>query len=134
VLLVPIMVDARYWGHIGLDVCRRERMWSGAEVDVLRILADLIGTAITRERYLAELARADTIIQSSPTILYRLRGEPALPMIYVSKNIARLGHEPARLLSAPALYRELIHPEDRDRVRCAMEQLLQRNAWKSRAF
>jgi diguanylate cyclase (GGDEF)-like protein/PAS domain S-box-containing protein len=128
VLLVPIMVDARYWGHIGLDVCRRERMWSGAEVDVLRILADLIGTAITRERYLAELARADTIIQSSPTILYRLRGEPALPMIYVSKNIARLGHEPARLLSAPALYRELIHPEDRDRVRCAMEQLLQRNA------
>ena len=128
VLLVPIMVDARYWGHIGLDVCRHERVWSGAEVDVLRILADLIGTAITRERYLAELARADTIIQSSPTILYRLRGEPSLPMIYVSKNIARLGHEPRQLLSAPTLYRELIHPEDRNVVRAAMEQLLQRSA------
>ena len=128
VLLVPIMVDARYWGHIGLDMCRHERVWSGAEVDVLRILADLIGTAITRERYLAELARADTIIQSSPTILYRLRAEPSLPMIYVSKNIARLGHEPAQLLSAPTLYRSLIHPEDRELVRAAMQRLLQRNA------
>jgi GAF domain-containing protein len=124
VLLVPIMVDARYWGHIGLDMCRHERVWSGAEVDVLRILADLIGTAITRERYLAELARADTIIQSSPTILYRLRAEPSLPMIYVSKNIARLGHEPAQLLSAPTLYRNLIHPEDRELVRAAMQRLL----------
>ena len=55
VLLVPIMVDARYWGHIGLDICGRERVWSSAEVHVLRLLADLIGTAITRERYLAEL-------------------------------------------------------------------------------
>ena len=128
VLLVPIMVDAHYWGHIGLDVCRHERVWSGAEVDVLRILADLIGTAITRERYLAELARADTIIQSSPTILYRLRGEPSLPMIYVSKNIARLGHDAAQLLGTPTLYRDLIHPEDREIVRVAMEQLLQRSA------
>jgi len=126
VLLVPVMVDGRYWGHIGLDVCRRERAWSGAEVDVLRILADLIGTAITRGRFLAELARADTIIQSSPTILYRLRGEPSLPMIYVSKNIARLGHDSEQLLSAPTLYREIIHPQDRDAVRTALEQLLLR--------
>jgi len=49
-------------GHIGLDVCGRERLWSSAEVDVLRLLADLIGpTAIMRERYLEELARADLI-------------------------------------------------------------------------
>jgi len=127
-LLVPIMVEEHYWGYIALDVCRHERAWSGAEVDVLRILADLIGTAITRSRYLAELARADKIVQSSPTILYRLRGEPNLPMIYVSKNIARLGHEPSRLIATPTLYRALIHPEDREAVRLAMERLLQRNA------
>ncbi len=125
-LLVPIMVDSSYWGHIGFDACQRERAWSGAEVDVLRMLADLIGAAITRERFLAELARADTIIQSSPTILYRLRGEPTLPMIYVSKNIARLGHDPEQLLAAPTSYREIIHPDDRDAVRIALEQLLLR--------
>jgi diguanylate cyclase (GGDEF)-like protein/PAS domain S-box-containing protein len=128
VLLVPIMVDTRYWGHIGLDICGRERVWSSAEVHVLRLLADLIGTAITRERYLAELARADTIIQKSPTILYRLRGEPSLPMIYVSKNIDRTGYGQEQLLGAPTLYRSLIHPDDRERVNSAMDHLLHSNA------
>jgi diguanylate cyclase (GGDEF)-like protein/PAS domain S-box-containing protein len=127
VLLVPIMVDGRYWGHIGLDVCRHDRLWSGTEIDVLKILADMIGAAITRERHVAELARADTIIQKSPTVLYRLRGEPSLPMIYVSKNIDRIGHRQEELLASPTLYRSLIHAEDRDRVNAAMEQLLQWN-------
>jgi diguanylate cyclase (GGDEF)-like protein/PAS domain S-box-containing protein len=128
VLLVPIMVSGSYWGHVGLDVCRHERHWSGAEVDVLRILADMIGTAITRERHVAELARADTIIQKSTTVLYRLRGEAALPMIYVSRNIERIGRKQEELLASPTLYRSLIHPEDRERVTAAMEHLLQWNA------
>jgi PAS domain S-box-containing protein len=128
VLLVPIMVGTRYWGHIGLDVCGRERLWSSAEVDVLRLLADLIGTAIMRERYLAELARADLIIQKSPTILYRLRGEAALPMIYVSRNIDRTGYAQEQLIANPSLYRSMIHPDDRARHNSAMEHLLQWNA------
>ena len=128
VLLVPIMISGRYWGHVGLDACRHERIWSGAEVDVLRILADMIGAAITRERQVAELARADTIIQKSPTVLYRLRGEPSLPMIYVSKNIDRIGYKQQDLLAAPTLYRTLIHPDDRDRVNAAMERLLHETA------
>jgi diguanylate cyclase (GGDEF)-like protein/PAS domain S-box-containing protein len=128
VLLVPIMVDARYWGHITIDVCHTERDWNGAEVDALRTLADTIGTAITRERHLAEIAKANTIIQSSPTILYRLRGEPSLPMTYISQNIALLGYGPNELLAEPTLYREIIHPEDRAAVQNAMLQLLQKAA------
>jgi diguanylate cyclase (GGDEF)-like protein/PAS domain S-box-containing protein len=128
VLLVPIMVDARYWGHITIDVCRHERDWNSAEVDALRTLADVIGTAIMRERHLAEIAKANTIIQSSPTILYRLRGESALPMTYISQNIGLLGHDPAELLSSPTLYREIIHPEDRAAVQSAMLALLHKDA------
>jgi diguanylate cyclase (GGDEF)-like protein/PAS domain S-box-containing protein len=128
VLLVPIMVDARYWGHITIDVCRHERDWNNAEVDALRTLADTIGTAITRERHLAEIAKANTIIQSSPTILYRLRGEASLPMSYISQNISLLGHNPSELLAQPTLYREIIHPEDRSAVQSAMLQLLQKDA------
>jgi diguanylate cyclase (GGDEF)-like protein/PAS domain S-box-containing protein len=127
-LVVPIMVDGRYWGRVSLDVCRNERVWSSSEKDVLRILADLIGTAITRERQQAQLATANTIIQNSPTILYRLRGEPSLPMIYVSQNIALLGHDPAELIDTPTMYRDIIHPDDRDAVQVAMAQLLDEHA------
>jgi diguanylate cyclase (GGDEF)-like protein/PAS domain S-box-containing protein len=127
-LVVPVMVDGRYWGRIALDVCRGERVWSRSEVDVLRILADLIGTAITRERHLADLAAANTIIQNSPTILYRLRGESSLPMIYVSQNIALLGRDPQQMIDAPTLYRDIFHPADRDAMYVAMLSLLEQNA------
>ncbi|MGH8207353.1 MAG: bifunctional diguanylate cyclase/phosphodiesterase [Steroidobacteraceae bacterium] len=128
VLMVPIMVDARYWGYISLSTCSGERIWNGAEVDVLQTLAELIGTAITRERHLQALAAANTIIQNSPTILYRLRGEPALPMIYVSDNITLLGHDPAGLIEAPTRYRQLIHADDRATVEERLAALLTREA------
>ena len=50
-------------------------------------MAELIGNAIQRDRYVKEITDANQIVQNTPTILYRLRGEPALPMIYVSLNI-----------------------------------------------
>ena len=48
--------------------------------------------AITRERFVDELGKANTIVQNSPTILYRVRGEPPFPLIYVSHNIRKFGH------------------------------------------
>jgi diguanylate cyclase (GGDEF)-like protein/PAS domain S-box-containing protein len=127
-LMLPIMVEDKPWGCVCFDDARSEHHWTAEEIKLLSMLVQVIGAAITRERYREELARADTIIQGSPTILYRLRGEPSLPMVYVSKNIARLGHEPAQLLSAPTHYRELIHPEDRGVVQEALQRLLQPGA------
>jgi diguanylate cyclase (GGDEF)-like protein/PAS domain S-box-containing protein len=126
---VPVVVEGRPWGHIGFDDCRSEHDRGAADDrKLLAMLGQFIGAALTRERHIAELARADTIIQKSPTVLYRLRGEPSLPMIYVSKNIDRIGYQQEELLASPALYRSLIHPQDRERVSDAMEHLLQRNA------
>ena len=119
-LMVPIMLEGSYWGHIGLDACRFERHWSGADVDALRILADMIGAAITR-------ARDETIVQNSPTILFRLSGERQLPMIHVSRNIERLGVQQQQLLQNPTFYRTLVHPEDRERVTAELDRLVQRD-------
>ena len=60
----------------------------------------LIGAAITRARYVKELADANMIVQNSPTILYRVRGEPPFPLIYVSHNIRKFGHDPQDLVGA----------------------------------
>ena len=113
-LTVPIMVDGKYWGQIALDSCDQERSWADYEVEVLQTVADLFGTAIQRDRYLKELANANRIVQNTPTILYRMRGEPSLPMIYISQNIKLFGHDPAALTASPLLYRSLIHPDDRE--------------------
>jgi diguanylate cyclase (GGDEF)-like protein/PAS domain S-box-containing protein len=128
VLLVPIMANGQYWGHINFDDCVHERDWTDTEVDILTTLAQLIGTAITRERYVEELAKANTIVQNSATILYRLRGDPSFPMIYISQNISLLGHDGAQMLKSPTQYQSYVHPEDRAKVRSAMVELLRSNA------
>jgi diguanylate cyclase (GGDEF)-like protein/PAS domain S-box-containing protein len=128
VLLVPVMANGKYWGHISFDDCGREREWTPTEVDILTTLAQLIGTAITRERYVEELAKANTIVQNSPTILYRLRGDPSFSMIYVSQNVSLLGHDGAQLLNSPTLYQSYVHPEDRAKVQTTMVELLASNA------
>lgn len=122
ILLVPITVDGKLWGHVGFDDCTTERDWNSAELDILRIVADMIGGAIVRERYIERLKDANTIVESSPTVLFRLRGDPSLPLIYISHNVTRYGYEPAALIASPLFYQTIIHPDDALRV---MELLTQ---------
>jgi diguanylate cyclase (GGDEF)-like protein/PAS domain S-box-containing protein len=128
ILIVPITVDGKHWGQVSFDDCTRERDWNQTEIDILRTLADLIGSIIMRERYTEALAKANTIVQNSTTILYRLRGEPSFPMVYVSQNIALLGHSADEFLDSPTLYHSFVHPEDRGRMQASMVDLLRADA------
>jgi signal transduction histidine kinase len=47
---VPIFVEDKYWGVIGFDDCREAKRRSPAELSVLKIAADCIGSAIQRDR------------------------------------------------------------------------------------
>lgn len=123
-LLVPMLIEGRVWGQIAFDDCRGERDWSVEDIKLLGMLAGVISAALTRERQLQTLAIADTIMQNSPTVLYRLRAEPELPMTYVSENIRALGHEPGELLGQPTRYRQYIHAEDRESVQHTISALL----------
>jgi diguanylate cyclase (GGDEF)-like protein/PAS domain S-box-containing protein len=75
-----------------------------------------------------ELSNANIIVQNSPVILYRLRGEPSFPLIYISNNITKLGHEPDTLLSSPNWAQRLIHSDDQGKVGEAMARVLQKDA------
>ena len=75
-----------------------------------------------------ELSDANIIVQNSPTILYRLRGEPSFPLIYISHNITKFGHDPARLLANPDWADILIAPEDQANVAAAMARVLNKDA------
>jgi diguanylate cyclase (GGDEF)-like protein/PAS domain S-box-containing protein len=75
-----------------------------------------------------ELSDANIIVQNSPIILYRLRGEPSFPLIYISHNITKLGHDPATLLASRSWAKTLIHPDDQAKVGEAMARVLDKNA------
>jgi diguanylate cyclase (GGDEF)-like protein/PAS domain S-box-containing protein len=75
-----------------------------------------------------ELSNANIIVQNSPVILYRLRGEPSFPLIYISQNITKLGHDPQTLLASPGWAQSLIHPGDQAKVGEAMARVLEKDA------
>jgi diguanylate cyclase (GGDEF)-like protein/PAS domain S-box-containing protein len=75
-----------------------------------------------------ELSNANIIVQNSPVILYRLRGEPAFPLVYISHNITKYGHVPQTLLDSPSWAKRLIHPDDLSMVGEAMARVLEKDA------
>ncbi|QQZ40045.1 EAL domain-containing protein [Pseudomonas sp. SK3(2021)] len=74
-----------------------------------------------------ELADANIIVQNSPTILYRLRGEPSFRLIYISHNITKFGHVAAQLVASDNWAQTLIHPDDQAKVESAMLRVLDRD-------
>jgi diguanylate cyclase (GGDEF)-like protein/PAS domain S-box-containing protein len=75
-----------------------------------------------------ELSNANIIVQNSPVILYRLRGEPSFPLIYISHNITKLGLDPQALMHAPDWSKTLIDPRDQVKVGEAMARILDKEA------
>jgi diguanylate cyclase (GGDEF)-like protein/PAS domain S-box-containing protein len=129
ILAIPLMVDGSFYGTVNfVDASESRRVWSWAETDTLKTLTALIGAAMTRARYVKALADAQTIVENSPTILYRLRGEPSFPLIYISPNIAKFGHDPAKLMASPNWATDLVEPEDRAKVGDAMAHVLETGA------
>lgn len=55
IILVPIMVDDQYWGFIGFDECRRDRIWTESEESLLISMASTLGAVIKRDKFKAEL-------------------------------------------------------------------------------
>ena len=129
ILLVPIRVDNEFAGILNFaDSVQPRRTWIWAETDTAATLAELVGSAIARARRIKELADANMIVQNSPTILFRLRGEPSLPLIYISQNISKFGYSPTDLTASPTWPLTLIDPDDRDRVWSALTGVLANDA------
>jgi diguanylate cyclase (GGDEF)-like protein/PAS domain S-box-containing protein len=128
-LHVPVMIDGKLSGLLSfIDSADRKREWSWAETDTLRALARLIGSATGRERYIKDLANANMIVQNSPTFLFRLKGEPSLPLIYISPNIAKFGYDPVSLVASPTWFMTLIDAEDQERFSAGMARMLQKDS------
>ena len=75
-----------------------------------------------------ELSDANIIVQNSPTLLYRLRGEPSFPLMYISHNITKFGHVAEDLLASTDWAAELIHADDQEKVDAAMAKVLDKDA------
>lgn len=118
--MVPVFVDENWWGQIGFDDCHAVRHWTSSEIDALRTLAELVGTAVLRSRDITRLADARRIVENSPTLLFRLGARAPYPLHYISPNIKRYGYEAAQLLSGPNRWQDLVDPDDLPKLMAAI--------------
>ena len=57
IILVPILIDGNYWGFIGFDELKSERIWSSNEESILITIASTIGSVIRRNIFKDVLIR-----------------------------------------------------------------------------
>lgn len=59
ILVVPITIEGKFWGFIGFDDCRSERVWTDTEISTLTAVSGSIGVAIMRNRSEHELVERE---------------------------------------------------------------------------
>jgi PAS domain S-box-containing protein len=97
ILLVPIKVKNNFWGFIGFDYCKSERVWSDSEITMLQTTAANIGSVIEKE-----IAKKEIIIAK----------EAAEEMSKIKSNfLANMSHELRTPLIAILGYTEILKSE-----------------------
>lgn len=69
-----------------------------------------------RDRLTETLSKANLVVEHSPVVLFRWKGDDAWPVELVSGNIIQFGYTPDEFLSGAIAYSSILHPDDRERV------------------
>ena len=119
ILAIPVFLDDTWWGWIGFDDCETERIWAPVEIDALRAAAGLLSAAIQRERADRRRSEAEAkyqaLVEQLPAIVFIESHESEPRTLYVSPQIKDLyGYSAAEWLRTPGIWRQVIHPDDRE--------------------
>ena len=57
------------------------------------------------------------------TVVLRLRGDPSMPLVTITGNVARYGYDPIAMTACPFFYQTLVHPDDAHRVMDLLAQM-----------
>jgi GAF domain-containing protein len=59
-LLAPVQVGKQKWGFVGIEDCRRARVWTAEETTLLKALAGGLGTALRHRQMRSSLSQTRT--------------------------------------------------------------------------
>jgi two-component system, cell cycle sensor histidine kinase and response regulator CckA len=120
-LAFPLQRNGQIFGFIGYSVMHRPREWSGDEIELLRVLADVVASAVARK--LAEAAlresesRLNFLVSSSPVVIYSRAVEAPYAPTYLSPNVQQLmGLDPEAFTKDAQQGLGFVHPDDRVRM------------------
>jgi sigma-B regulation protein RsbU (phosphoserine phosphatase) len=77
---------------------------------------------LQRDQTAVELSMAQVIIDESPAILFRRLAGDDPKLVYVSNNISLLGYTAEEFLNGDMLYRDIVHPDDLEKLGAEIEE------------
>jgi diguanylate cyclase (GGDEF)-like protein/PAS domain S-box-containing protein len=118
---VPVRCGGDWWGFIGFDDCRDDRVWSPEERGALQMVAGAMDAALQRLRREEDLRlheeRYRSMVENGPAITYIDGVDDTASTIYISPQAERiLGYSPREWRNDAELWPRILHPDDRTRA------------------
>ncbi|MDD2674352.1 MAG: PAS domain S-box protein [Flavobacterium sp.] len=128
-LFTPIFSSNSFWGWIGYDDCRTERIWLGEEVDALHTISKNIGLRLNQDKTVFKLKttleKFDYYMHSSNQAMWELDIENTKAVI--SYNWAgMLGFENDDIKDVYDFWKKSIHPDDKEQILNDLENFIAR--------
>ena len=110
ILEVPVFVNNQEWGAMGFDDFEQERVWTGAEVDALKIASGVLGAAIQRQQADSSVRESERIyrqaIEAADAVPY-YRDYKSNSYPFIGQGIYRMtGYGPQEM--SPDRWREMV--------------------------
>ncbi|MDJ0808037.1 MAG: EAL domain-containing protein [Gammaproteobacteria bacterium] len=114
-IMVPVLIAGRVMGFLGFDNAEQVNAWKEEDLLLLRLAAQIIGSAQTMQRGRLALqeseARYRRLVEELPDIVYTY--SPKSGACYWSPRVKEvLGFDSSRLETDPFLWHDAIHPQD----------------------
>ena len=137
-VVFPLVNNHQPLGFIGYSVLRDRsrsprRVWTSEEVELLKVLADVVSSALSRNiaesRLRKSEARLNFLVSSSPVAIYTREARQPLSLSYVSPNISQLvGVDTCVFTGDADMGLGLVHPDDLEHVSRELPAVLEHGA------
>lgn len=72
ILIIPVFFEDKFWGFVGYDECKYERIWSETELTILQTFATSISYALERQSSAEKIESLALFTSESPNPLLRI--------------------------------------------------------------
>lgn len=72
ILIIPIVLNGEFWGFVGFDDCNSERIWTPAELSLLRSFSSSIASSLERADNAQKLSEMARFPEENPSPIIRI--------------------------------------------------------------
>ncbi len=131
ILLMPVWIGNRWGGYIGLEDTRARRRWQDGEIELLRAAAEMLGIYLTHQGTETILRDSEQRLSEAQRIAHIGSWEWRLRdglIIWSDETYRIFGKDPDRFAPTFDAFMECVHPDDRDKVKAAVDAASQDGA------